>query len=303
MNDFKAIVEFYKQKNIKAPSFPSSGLGYFDVIKIDTLKKRKEIITQLSFWRKNLYKIKLVKGKCKCHYAGKTIEIDQYALLFVNPAIPFLLEENESPISEHFCLFNEAFFSNFGNIKEYPVFQNNGQNIFSLSELQYLEFENILNAMHEELSSDYNFKFDAIRNLVYNLLHSTLKISGAPSTSIVRNDASLRITLLFEELLAMQFPFHSTTDCIKFRKPRDFAEQLAISINHLNKAIKSTRNQTCSEMITGRILQEAKILLKLTDWPIAEIAYLLGYETPSRFTYTFRKNMGIPPLMFRNQAE
>ncbi|WP_160136906.1 helix-turn-helix domain-containing protein [Chryseobacterium sp. c4a] len=300
MNDFKAIAEFYKHKNIEPPSLPSWDTGYFDVIKIDTLQKRGEIISQLSFWRKSIYKIKLIKGKCKCHYAGKTLEIDQYALLFVNPMIPFLLEESENPIHEHFCLFNEVFFSHFGSIKNYPVFQNNRENFFSLTKLQYEEFERILNAMHEELASDYSFKFDAIRNLIFSIIHATLKMKAIPPT-IIKNDASHRIAILFEELLAMQFPIHTKTDFIKFKKPKDFAEQLFISINHLNKVIKSTRNKTSSEIITERILQEAKILLKLTDWPIAEIAYLLGYETPSRFTYTFRKNIGIPPLLFRNQ--
>ncbi|MCQ9636202.1 helix-turn-helix transcriptional regulator [Chryseobacterium sp. WG23] len=299
MNTSDAIYDFYKKKNTNIPTHYQWGTGYFDVIKINDLQRREELISSLSFTRKNLYKIKLIKGKCRCHYAAKTIEINQYALMFINPTIPFLLEESNEPIEEFFCLFNEEFFSNYGNIKEYPVFQNTQENIFDLSEIQYLEFENTLIKIQAELSSNYDFKFDAVRNLTYDLIHTIMKMNKVPAKSTVRKDADNRITLLFEELLAMQFPLHSATDYIKFRKPRDFAAQLSISINHLNKAVKRTRNKTSSEIITERILQEAQILLKLTDWSVSEIAYLLGYETPSRFTFTFRKKVGIPPLLYR----
>lgn len=301
MKNINDIADFYKMKNLNVPTYFQWGTAHFDMMKIDTLKKRNEAISLLSFTRKSLYKIKLVKGKCKCHYADKTIEIDKYALVFINPMIPFLLEETEEPIKEYFCIFNDDFFSNFGNIRDYTVFQNHQDSVFSLPEEKYQEFEAILDSMKEELSSDYEYRFDAIRNLVYELTHKAIKMNGVQPKATKRNGADNRITLLFEELLALQFPLHSTSDCVKLRKPKDFAEQLSVSINHLNKSVKHIRNKTTSEIITNRVLQEAKILLKVTDWSVSEIAYSLGYETPSRFIYTFRKNVGVPPLSYRNE--
>jgi AraC-like DNA-binding protein len=301
MKGLDEITDFYKKKNLSVPAYFQWGTGHFDVMKIDTLKQRDEAISLFSFTRKSLYKIKLVQGKCKCHYADKTIEINNYALVFVNPMIPFLLEETEKPINEYFCIFNDDFFSNFGSIKEYPVFQNHHDNVFNLSEEKYKEFEAILDNMKEELYSDYEYRSDAIRGLVYELIHKAIKMDGVQPKLTRRNGADNRITLLFEELLSMQFPLHSNSDYVKLRKPRDFAEQLSVSINHLNKAVKHIRNKTTSEIITGRALQEAKILLKVTDWSVSEIAYSLGYETPSRFIYTFRKKIGVPPLSYRNE--
>lgn len=301
MKNINDIADFYKKKNLNVPDYYQWGTGHFDVMKIDSLKKRNEAISLLSFTRKSLYKIKLVKGKCKCHYADRTIEIEKYALVFINPMVPFLVEETEEPIKEYFCIFNDNFFSNFGNIKDYPVFQNHQEKVFGLSEEKYREFEAILDNMKEELFSDYEYRFDAIRNLVYELIHKAIKINGIQPKTTKRNDADHRITLLFEELLALQFPLHATSDSVKIKKPRNFAEQLSVSINHLNKAVKHTRNKTTSEIITERILQEARILLKVTDWSVSEIAYSLGYETPSRFIYTFRKNVGVPPLAYRNK--
>ena len=85
MEKCNEIADFYKIKNLNIPSYFQWGTEHFDVMKIDTLEKREEAISLLSFSRKNLYKIKLVKGKCKCHYADKTIEIEEYALVFINP--------------------------------------------------------------------------------------------------------------------------------------------------------------------------------------------------------------------------
>ncbi|MDR6193230.1 AraC family transcriptional regulator [Siphonobacter sp. SORGH_AS_0500] len=303
MKEPNAIADFYKSKKQNIPPYFQWGNGHFDVLKIDTLEKRAEAISRLSFSRKSLYKIKLVNGKCKCHYADKTIEIENYALIFINPLVPFLLEENNDPIREYFCIFNEEFFNNYGNIKTYPVFQNVQENVFNLSESQYQEFEKILDNMQNELSSEYDYKMDVIRNLTYDLIHKAMKMNKIPAKASVRNGADNRITLLFEELLTLQFPLYTSADNIKLRKPSDFASQLSISTNHLNKAVKHIRNKTTSEIITERILQEARMLLKVTDWSVSEIAYSLGYETPSRFIYTFRKNVGISPLAYRNEAK
>jgi len=301
MKNMDDITDFYQKKDLNVPAYFQWGTGHFDVMKIDTLQKRNDAISLLSFVRKNFYKIKLVEGKCRCHFADKTVEIDGYALIFIHPMIPFLLEETHEPIKEHFCIFNEDFFDHFGNIKAYPVFQNNQESIFNLTEKEYREFETVLDKMGEELASDYEYRYDVIRNLVYELVHKAIKMNGIQPQKAERNGADKRITMLFEELLELQFPLHATSDFIKLRKPKDFAEHLSVSINHLNKAVKHIRHKTSSEIITQRTLQEAKILLKLTDWSVAEIAYSLGYETPSGFIYTFRKHAGVPPLIYRNQ--
>jgi AraC family transcriptional activator of pobA len=74
---------------------------------------------------------------------------------------------------------------------------------------------------------------------------------------------------------------------------------LTIHVNHLNRALKETTQKTTSEIIAERILQEAKILLKHTDWNISEIAYSLGFEEPTHFNNFFKKNIQLTPRQFR----
>lgn len=91
-------------------------------------------------------------------------------------------------------------------------------------------------------------------------------------------DASRRITTVFLELLERQFPIDDTHQRLNLRTPAAFADQLAIHVNHLNRALKKTTEKSTSEIIQERILQEAKILLKHSAWNISEIAYALGFN-------------------------
>jgi AraC family transcriptional activator of pobA len=61
-------------------------------------------------------------------------------------------------------------------------------------------------------------------------------------------------------------------------------------VNHLNKVLKENTGKTTTEHIASRIIQEAKILLKQTDWNISEIAYSLGFEQLCALSLTFSKS-------------
>lgn len=295
------IEDFYRDKNLKAPSGIDWQSGYFDIIKITSSLQRESLISEFSFYRKNLYKIKLIKGQCKCHYASRSIDVKGHALIFVAPTNPFILEEVNGMVEEYFMVFNEYFFNNYGTINSYPVFQDPEHSIFNLSESEYSEFEILLNDMKKEATSEYEYRTDMIRNLVYQLIHKVLKENKIQSSKNKSGSADHRIAALFEELLSQQFPLHSSADLIRLKKPVDFADKLAISINHLNKAVKSIYKKTTTEIITERIMQEAMILLKVTNWPVSEIAYALGYEAPSRFIHTFRRYTQCSPLLYRKE--
>jgi AraC-like DNA-binding protein len=71
-------------------------------------------------------------------------------------------------------------------------------------------------------------------------------------------------------------------------------------VNHLNRAVKEATQKTTTQIITERVLQESKILLKQTAWTVSEIAYALGFREATHFNNFFKKNVHIGPLKFRN---
>ena len=87
-----------------------------------------------------------------------------------------------------------------------------------------------------------------------------------------------------------------------FRKKHsasDYAEALNISAKALAKITKSYFNKTITELISDRIIIEAKRELYLTKKPVKEIAYELGFADPSHFARFFRKQTDMSPQDFR----
>src|SRR5215210_1465353 len=81
--------------------------------------------------------------------------------------------------------------------------------------------------------------------------------------------------------------------------PGDYAVLLNISLDALTKITKTHFNKNLTNLITERIIIEAKRELYLTNKSIKEIAYELGYEDEYYFSRLFKKNASISPQMYR----
>lgn len=151
------------------------------------------------------------------------------------------------------------------------------------------------------MASNYIYKYDVLRNLVTELIHTALKMRPAIMQPVEYREslASDRITSLFLELLERQFPIESTMQSIQLHSPSDYAQQLNIHVNHLNKTLKKTTGKTTKLLISERIALEARALLKYTNWTINEIAFCLGFEDPSHFIKFFKKSEQTTPNVFR----
>jgi AraC-like DNA-binding protein len=242
----------------------------------------------------------LVIGNSKVHYADKVVEVNKQALSFSNPHIPYKWEHLDNIRNGSFCIFNQHFFHQYGNLNQYSVFQPNGTHIFELSDEQVEILAAVYKRMFEEINSDYIHKYDVLRNLVFELLHFAMKIQPVTNIDKQQTNASKRISVLFLELLERQFPIDDTHQRINFRSASDFANQLAIHVNHLNRAVKETSQKTTTQIIAERILQESKILLKHSAWSVSEIAYSLGFTEVTHFNNFFKKHVQSSPLKFRN---
>ncbi|PIF33227.1 AraC family transcriptional regulator [Flavobacterium sp. 9] len=297
MDKLETIEDFYRKKLLFMPDNLKKEIGHFNVFVLDDFVGCSA--KPIPYSRRDYFKISLIVGKNKVHYADKVVEIEKQALFFANPQIPYNWEQLDEQQSGFFCVFTEAFFHQFGNLKEYPVFKPNGSPVFAIDDEQVERIKGIFKQMMTEINSDYTYKYDVLRNLVFDLIHSAMKMQPANISVTQHSNASSRISSLFLELLERQFPIENSRQRFGLRSAADFADQLTIHVNHLNRALKETTQKTTSEIIAERILQEAKILLKHTDWNISEIAYSLGFEEPTHFNNFFKKNIQITPRQFR----
>jgi len=298
MEKIENLDEFYKIKFNSIPENMHSGMGHFNVFQLEPFVGDKA--KPIPFKRRDYFKATLIVGRSKIHYADKVIEIQKQALVFSNPLIPFKWEQMESVREGFFCVFNQDFFQLHGELNQYEVFQPQGTHVFELSDEQVVKVTELYKRMFEEINSDYIHKYDLLRNMVFELLHFAMKTQPSMSLGKQQINANKRISMLFIDLLERQFPIDENYQKIMLRSASDFAKQMNIHVNHLNRAIKEIYQKTTSQIIAERILQEAKILLKHSVWNIAEIAYALGFTEDTHFINFFKKQAQISPLRFRN---
>ncbi|WP_422082145.1 helix-turn-helix domain-containing protein [Ulvibacterium sp.] len=272
--------------------------GHFNVFRIEDYEVDDK--NNVVYGRKDYYKICLINGNSKIHYADRSFEILGHGLLFTSPLIPYNWEVLEPVQIGYSCIFTESFFTSYGGLKKYPFFSPNSYPVFELNKSEIDQLEKVFIQMIDEKKSDFEFRDDALRNLVIRLIHDALKIRPVKNVSLDKVSAANRITSLFYELLESQYPIRNTIEGIKLRTASDFAEQMAVHVNHLNKSIKKITKKTTSELITDRLLKEAKIMLRHSTWAISEIAYNLGFDGPSHFSNFFKKKLKITPSEYRN---
>lgn len=289
---------FFEDQLIWMPDHLKREVGQFNVFPLFSTPTNK--VNCQPYNRKGFYKISLLKGRTKFSYADKSLEFKDSALLFSNPNIPYAWELLDEEQTGYYCVFTEGFFNHFGNINDYPVFKPGNIPLFELSPEQEEQIAIIFKKMITEIESDYFYKYDAIRALVFELIHLGLKLNPTQSNVADDSNASLRITSLFTELLERQFPIESPNQQIKLRHPIAFADYLSVHVNHLNRSLKKITGKTTTQLINDRIMLEARSLLQHTDWNISEISWCLGFEELPHFINFFKKAADSTPKNYRN---
>ena len=288
----ETIEAFYQRITQPLPQNLENGIGHFNVF-------TRQECADIPYSRKNYFKITLLKGKHKVHYADKTLQSDRCALMFSDPLVPYSWESLDGKKEGYFCIFTEAFFYNYGALRNYPIYRPEHPKVFLLDDATAKEVETLFEKMLSEISSTYAYRDDLLRNWTLELIHIALKMQPATIAPDTQSDKKRKIDALFNELLERQFPITSPYERLELKSPSDFARLLNIHPNHLNRTLKEVSEKTTTERIAGRVLEEAKILLKHSAWSVSDIAYALGYEESAHFINFFKKKLNQTPQNYR----
>ncbi len=268
---------------------------------------KKELcgVTPLPHNRRDFYKISLItSGEGLLSYADKTFHVKDSVVAFSNPMIPYSWEPISADTEGYFCLFTDGFINyhlKADSLADFPLFKVGGNPVlFPGSESMRL-LSGIFEQMLIEIQSTYVNKYELLRSYVQIIMHEALKLEPT-GTNFRTGTSADRISNFFLELLERQFPIPSPQHTIQFKNANEFANQLAIHTNHLNRALKETTGKTTTELIAERMIKEAKALLLHSDWDVAEVGYCLGFEHASNFNIFFKKQTGETPNNFRKQT-
>jgi AraC-like DNA-binding protein len=293
----EGLREFYEHKMQPLPENISTGIGHFNIFRIEDCLSGN---TTVQYARRDYYKITLIRGVNRYHYADKSIEVEGTSMIFFNPKVPYTWEHISGEVTGYFCIFTEAFFTEKlrGSLEELPMFALGGKPSYILNQADEQAIAAVFEKMLTEIKSDYTFKYDLLRSYLNELMHLALKTEPAAKLYDHPN-ANTRITSVFRELLERQFPIETPQQRFTMKSARSFAESLAVHVNHLNRAVKATTGKTTTTIISERVVAEAKALLKHTNWNVAEISNSLGFEEASHFNNFFRKHTSLTPSRYR----
>ncbi len=300
MNNTQTLEAFYSGKTTGGAEEINKGVAHFDVL--DMKNAGKTGVISLPYNRRGHYSIALLQGEYRIEFEDESFSLRGYTLIFTTPKIPFGLEPLSEKQAGSFCIFNEPFISkeNSGyRLQELPVFKPGQQHIYTLSKEDADIFSAIFDKLFDEKPGESFFSANLQRVHALELIFRAQKLTPS-NTFIKKNTTAEEIACSFVRTLEQQFPIVSPLDHIKLKTAQEFADQLNMHPVYLNRQVKTAKGRTVSDMIAGRILQEAKVLLKLNNWQIAEIAYCLGFEEPAHFNAFFKKHSGISPTVYRN---
>ncbi|OON70307.1 helix-turn-helix domain-containing protein [Hymenobacter sp. CRA2] len=282
------------------PPDMAHAVGHFNVFPLSDLRG----LPPMTFTRRAYHKITLCRGRSQVEYADRSPYRGRNTVFLVTPRVPYRwLPLTEVP-EGYCCLFDDAFLlpARTGAVlAELPIFQPGAYPVWEVSARDGAALEAVFQKMAHELTSGYSYKYDLLRTYVWELIHLVQKLQPA-AAPLATHNAAERVAAQFTALLEQQFPRHSPQPPLRLRTAVDYANQLAVHVNHLNRVLKETTGYTTTTLISNRLFQEAKILLQHTTWSISEIGDSLDFADVAHFCTFFKRHAGQTPREFRSRA-
>jgi AraC family transcriptional activator of pobA len=158
--------------------------------------------------------------------------------------------------------------------------------------------QNTLNKIIEQIKSEMRnpglAKYELLISYMKIFLISASRSKMEQQPEVIQSEKGNKEPIILQNLKeSIEKDFKSK------HTPNDYAGLLNISPNALAKITKKHFNKTLTNLITERIIIEAKRELYLTNKSVKQIAYELGYNDEYYFSRFFKKNTDISPQVYR----
>ena len=249
--------------------------------------------------RNNYYSlIWITKGDGKVRADFSEFDFLSNSLFAFSPYQPFMLS-NEKAISGVALQFHPDFFCIHKHQAEVAcngVLFNNIYNppYVMIDEVAKATFNMVIEQMKIELYNPALAQYELLVSYlkIFLITASRLKKEQQPIVAVLMDENSTPFILQnLKKFIEVHFKTkHSASD---------YADLLNISPKALATITKKYFNKTLTNLIVERIIIEAKRELYLTNKPVKEIAYELGYDDEHYFSRFFKNNVEVSPQMYR----
>lgn len=211
------------------------------------------------------------------HYWDSSVPLEGEILVFTEDF--FLLEPSEQTM-----LYELSFFH---SIADTPALR------LSAKERDLLE--SLMGSISAEYQDGKFRSGSVLRSYLHILLVEMQRICAAHEEHVheatATDSAIPSLVRHFKQLMARQFMTEQSVQA--------YADQLGVTISHLNNTVKAVTGQTPGQLIRQEVVLEAKRLFTHTDFTSAEIGYRLSFDDPSYFGRFFKRETAMTTMQFR----
>lgn len=250
--------------------------------------------------RLSYFSVILIKsGQADLTADFREYKVDAPSLLAFSPYQPFKLQA-DGALEGWAINFHPEFFCIF---KHHQEIASNGVLFNNIYQVPYLElsagdvalFEGLIEQMLIETQKTELAQYELlISYLKIVLIHAArLKVNQQPTAKVAK--ASVKEPFILQKLKDAIEAHYRTK-----HSASDYAEMLNITPKALAKITKAYFQKTLTDLISDRIVIEAKRELYLSAKSIKEIAYELGFDDEFYFSRFFKKRADISPQYYRD---
>ena len=287
-NNFKSIldIERIEMKDV---------FNSFFIEPLSVLNRRKKVYSLPHRKTVNDF-VFVIKGELEKMVCSDSFVIGESMFMFLPVYKIRTIVRNSQNIQGFYCHFSEEF------IAESGIAVKQLKEIFHYTELT--------GNLSVHLDEDYKYRVEWILDQLLNFYDKENNII------LLRSYFSTLISELHHFIQSKPLPVFSPKETLtlRFRKlitshiqdihtTQEYAKLLNVSRNHLNKCVKSIMGKTASDLVNEALLMEAKALLSMSQYSVAEVAFTLGFEDASYFSRFFKKHAVQSPTEYRQMIE
>lgn len=140
----------------------------------------------------------------------------------------------------------------------------------------------------------YGEQSKLVRNVAVCILQFAIHVLSHYETSCEKTQARV------DELSVNFFSILNETKGAE-RSVGYYSNRLGVGNHYLSVAVKETTGVSIKSLIDKAAITETKVLLRLSNIPINELALKMGFPNSSSFCKFFKENAGISPLQYRKK--
>ncbi|MBQ9307180.1 MAG: helix-turn-helix transcriptional regulator [Clostridia bacterium] len=241
----------------------------------------------------------VIQGRCTLHIAGKSLSLVPGDFIFIAPGAGHSLESNEKvnfilDLSVRGSSFESLFLKQLSFDTVLSAFFR--KIIYDKAELNYILFhthedpgvkhaiKNI--AMETSLKDPFNeIVYTSWTNIIFSILLRRYHADVETDPLLLNTD--------FSRILAYISDHYDTVTL------DDLSDAFNYSKPHLCNLIKSYTGRTFTSLVNQQKLYKAEILLTSTDFPMQEIAEIIGFTSVDYFIRLFKRTHDMTPGQYR----